>query len=278
MRPFRNPPRIELGPLSVGLVDTATRAMTHLPRGGRVRGQRPGAITPRALGALGSGGLIAVLTACFVTMTSGFTPSGPTARALVMVLVLVGGASLALLLRAVDRVTSAPILRGDLVGRRARRTVAGIARLAARAERSPHTFCPRQLAALRRAIAATRDPDVAPWIAPNVVGRAELLLARALALHGGPRWIDNGSRRADVCDLLRRAARDLADPAPALADLESVPGARSRRRMTTRRRIEVRNEVRCRGLETSGVWTPVAVAEPDAAEELDLPTPRLARA
>ena len=144
--------------------------------------------------------------------------------------------------------------------------MARIARLAAGAERSPHTFCTRQLAALRRAIAATRDPDVAPWIAPDVVGRAELLLARALALHGGPRWTDNGARRADVCDLLRRAARHLADPAPALADLESVP-ATAGRRGPTRRRIE-----------QSGVWAAVEAVEPEAAEELEQPRRRLARA
>jgi hypothetical protein len=271
MRPFRDPPRVELGPLSVGLVDAAARAMAQLPQGGRLVGRRPAAITPQAMGALGSGGMFTVLAICFVTMTSGWQPAGWSGRGLISLLVLAGGASLALLLRAMDRVTGKPVLRADVVGRNARRTVARISRLALRAEQSPYDFGARRVLALRRAIAATRDPDVAPWVGRDLLGRAELLLARALALHSGPRWIDDPARHADVCDLLRRAMDHLSDPAPAMGDLESVP-ARVARATPRRRRIQLQ-----RRFETSGVFATVE-AEQVQVEEVELPPRRVSRA
>src|SRR5262245_28296378 len=120
MRPFRDPPRVELGPLAVGLVGAAGRAMAQLPRGGRVLGMRAGAIKPRTMGALGSFGLVAVLAVCFFVMTSGWQPVDWEGRGLVALLVLVGGVSLALLLRAMDRAVGIRVLRGDVVGRKAK--------------------------------------------------------------------------------------------------------------------------------------------------------------
>ncbi|MEJ7731805.1 MAG: hypothetical protein WKG00_21665 [Polyangiaceae bacterium] len=273
---FREPPRVELGPLDIGLVGCVRRAVARLPRGGRVRGRRPVTWAPCTVGAIGSGGLCASAAAAFVTSTSGWQPEAGTARALVMALVLCAGLSLALLLRALDdlrreqlgdamrrqqhgddpredlgdklqrelpgglpgdrsgsRGTATRVLRGEVVGRAARRILGRIARLANLAEKSPHQFGPRRVTALRRAIAAVRDPDVSPWIPSDLLGRAELLLARAVALQAGQRWVRDPEQRADVGDLLRRAARHLDDPRSADADLDAMGEKREHR---TRRR------------------------------------------
>jgi hypothetical protein len=278
---FREPPRVELGPLDIGLVGCVRRAVARLPRGGRVRGRRPVSWAPCTVGAIGSGGLCASAAAAFVTSTSGWQPEAGTARALVLALVLCAGLSLALLLRALDdmrrgqlgddmrrvplgddmrreqraddmrgplgeelhrdplgdqprdppggRSAGTMVLRGEVVGRAARRTLGRIARLANLAEKSPHQFGPRRVAALRRAIAAVRDPDVSPWIPSDLLGRAELLLARAVALQAGQRWVRDPQRRADVGDLLRRAARHLDDPRSADADLDAMGETREQR-------------------------------------------------
>lgn len=234
---FREPPRVELGPLELGLVGCVRHAVARLPRGGRVRGRRPPSWAPCTIGALGSGGLCASAAAAFVTSTSGWQPEAGTARALVLALVIFAGLSLALLLRALDQPprreraglsARTTVLPAEVVGRAARRTLGRIARLATQAERHPHQFGPRRVAALRRAIAAVRDPDVSPWIPTDLLGRAELLLARAVALQAGQRWVRDPQRRADVGDLLRRAARHLDDPRSADADLDAMGEARER--------------------------------------------------
>jgi hypothetical protein len=260
---FREPPRVELGPLDIGLVGCVRHAVARLPRGGRVRGRRPVSWAPCTVGAIGSGGLCASAAAAFVTSTSGWQPGAGAARALVLALVLCAGLSLALLLRAIDdmrreqiddamrrelgddigretgrtsrrgppgrRDAWTMVLRGEVVGRAARRTLGRIARLASLAEKSPHQFGPRRVAALRRAIAAVRDPDVAPWIPSDLLGRTELLLARTVALQAGQRWVRDPQRRADVGELLRLAARHLDDPRSAHADLEAMGETRERR-------------------------------------------------
>jgi len=222
MRPFRDPPRVELGPVRVGLAEAAERAIARLPRGGLLRSRRPGTFAPHTLGALGSAGVVLVAGAAFVAATSVWQPDPWMARGVVVALVLAGGLSLALLLRAMDRAAGTPLLRGELVGRAARRTLARVARLAVKAERAPDRFGARRIRALSGSLSAARDADVAPWIPADVRGRAELLLARAIAAQAGPRWSEQPPSRARVEDLLRSAADHLLDPAPARADLDAL--------------------------------------------------------
>ena len=247
--PFRDAPPLELGAMEVGLAQAARRAMAGLPRGGRVVTARPSWGAVHVMGALGSGGLLAVVAAVFVGWTSlslgpsavfappsPFAPSAATvipssgAELMVVLAVLVGGASLAAVLRAVDRGATHGTRSGEIVGRRAQRVLTRMARLARMAEAAPERFGRRRTAALKRTIEAAGDADLARWIPPDVRGRAELLLARATARAGGPRWLDDDARRDEVRALLAKAAERLDDGAPAATDLALIDGAPVSRR------------------------------------------------
>ncbi|WP_437677448.1 hypothetical protein [Sorangium sp. So ce131] len=231
MSPFREPPGVELGPLEVGLGRAARRAMMGLiPSGGRLiapegyarilqGGGGPLRGRPHAAGALGSLGLLLVAGCAFVAATGGFPLRGAGATALTVALVIAGGLSLAAVLRALDAPRERLTLRGAVVGRAARRALRRALRLSRHAARAPERFGARRIAALRGTLAMLADPLVADWIPADVRGRAELLLARAVAASVGARWTRDAAVLAEVQALLLAAADHLAEPTPARLDL-----------------------------------------------------------
>jgi hypothetical protein len=225
MTPFRDTPAVELGPLDVGLERAASRAMSRLPGGGRVRTARRPAPAFAVGGAVGWAG-VAAFAACAITaFVTGWRPDGGADAALVGAAVLFGGASLGAVLGSRDHL-AVPSVRGDLVCARARPVLRRMVRLAALIRRG--RLARDHAGALRRALAASADPDLAAWIPADVRGRAQLLLARLVAA-GQPSLPAHAHR--EVRTLLTAAASHLDDAAPAVADLATVdrhPGRLSR--------------------------------------------------
>lgn len=223
MSVFREPPAVELGPLAVGLGHAARRALDALPSGGRLLGPVAGR-APYALGALGSLSLVLVTACALAARAAGWSPRTPGGAGVVAVFVIAGGLSLAAVLRALD--VDAPrarrTLRGDRIGGAARLALRRAARLADHAERRPERFGPRRVAALRAALRTLADPAITAWIPDDVRGRAELLLARALAAGAGPRWSQRERVRGEVRALLEAAATHMDQPAPAKSDLRAL--------------------------------------------------------
>ncbi|WP_437689943.1 hypothetical protein [Sorangium sp. So ce176] len=243
MSPFREPPGIELGPLEVGLGRAARRAMVGLiPSGGRLiapdgyarllQGEgEPWRGRSHAAGALGSLGLSLVAGCAFVAATGGWELRDAGATAATVALVIAGGLSLAAVLHAIDAPRARLTVRGAVVGKAARRALRRALRLARHAARAPEQFGPRRVAGLRRTLAMLADPLIADWIPADVRGRAELLLARAIAASVGARWTRDASVRTEVRTLLLAAADHLIEPTPARLDLlvlaEHPDGARA---------------------------------------------------
>lgn len=220
MSPFRDAPLVELGPLDVGLEHAAARAMRRLPLGGRLRARHAAPGIAYLVGALGSAGVLAVVATGLVAWSTGWQPWGVADLARCLLAVVIGGGSLAAVLCAVDRTAGALSFRGDLVGRKARGVLRRMARLAVVARRGDDAR--GRATALRRALAASSDPELLPWIPADVRGRAELLLARLVAASGGVAWPVAASSRREVRALLAAAAAHLDDAAPAEADLAVV--------------------------------------------------------
>lgn len=249
MSPFREPPEVTLGPLDVGLGRAARRAMIGMiPSGGRlVAPQRraphafPGwgdsAFTGALVGALGSLGLLLVIAVAFVARAAGMTPGSAFGTLFFVALVLAGGYSLAVVLRAIDEPRARLALPGEVVGRAARRALRRVMRLSGHAARSPERVSPRRVAALRRTLDMLTDPLVADWIPADVRGRTELLLARAMAASGGARWARDARLLIEVRSLLAAAAAHLSEPGPARSDLLTLDeiGGPGERRDTLRR-------------------------------------------
>lgn len=234
MSPFREPPGIELGPLEVGLGRAARRAMMGMiPSGGRLIAPElcgRGDAAPRqrrsyTAGTLGSLGLLLVGACAFVAATGGFRLQSAGCTAITVALVIAGGLSLAAVLRTLDSPRERPTLRGDLVGRAARLALRRALRLACHAARSPERFGPHRVAALRDTLDMLRAPLIADWIPVDVRGRAELLLARAIAASTGACWARDASLRAEVRSLLLAAVDHLVEPAPARSDLLLLMGS-----------------------------------------------------
>lgn len=219
MSPFRDAPPIELGPLSVGLEATAARAIARLPRGGRVVAARARGLASHTAGALGSAGLLAFTAGALVVWATRWHPVTAADLVACAAAIAGGGLSLAAVMRAADRAPGPLTRPGDQVGQRARRILRRMARLAEQMASRPS---PGRAAALRRAIDEATDPELGRWIPPDVIGRAELLLARSIATLAGPRWDLGPACRYAVASLLRCAAGRLADPAPAEADLAAM--------------------------------------------------------
>ncbi|MDC0741218.1 hypothetical protein [Polyangium mundeleinium] len=223
--PFREPPKLELGPLSVGLHQAASRAMKRLPSGGRIVRQGPTRRIAHTQGALGCTGLVLAASAAFIAITTGWLPQSHAEVAIVMVTVIVAGACLAAVLLALDRARPLPTCEAEPVGHAARLVAQRLARLATCAAEDTARFGPRRINALRRALSAAADPALATWIPDDVRGRAELLLARAIVAHARPGWTRDAAVRAEVRGLLVRAATHLDEPAVAAADLVRLDAA-----------------------------------------------------
>ncbi|HEY4121010.1 MAG TPA: hypothetical protein VGM56_24270 [Byssovorax sp.] len=220
MSPFRSPPPLELGPLDVGLEAAARDAALRIPRGGRlVVDARPRG-PAHVAGAIGSAGVLLVFGVGALAWALGWSPRDAFDAAACVAGVVLGGASLAAVLRVVDRRAPVPTQRGELVGRAAGRALRSVARLARAARTSPRSFGPRRVAALRLALAAVSSPDVARWLPVDLRGRAELLLARALAARFA--WHTSANARREIEVLLGRATSHLDDARPAEADLVIV--------------------------------------------------------
>jgi hypothetical protein len=108
-------------------------------------------------------------------------------------------------------------VRSTVVCARARPVLRRLIRLAALLRRG--RLARDHEGALRRALAAAGEPDLAPWIPADVRGRAQLLLARAVA--AAQPTLPAQARR-EVRSLLTAAASHLDDAAPAVADLAAV--------------------------------------------------------
>jgi hypothetical protein len=238
MSPFREPPSVQLGPLRVGLGRAAQRAMKGvIPSGGRllapephergVHGDTPRKGRSHTAGALGSLGLLLVGAGAFVAATSGWRPQSGGCIAITMALVIAGGLSLAAVLRAIDAPCERRTLRGDLVGKAARRALQRAQRLARDAARSPERFGQQHIRALRRTLDRLADPLIVDWIPADVRGRAELLLARAIAASVGTRWIREPRLRTEICSILLDAESHLDEPTPARSDLLKIVGHES---------------------------------------------------
>jgi hypothetical protein len=225
MSPFRDAPPVELGPLDVGLSAAASRAVAALPTGGRLIVPRRPRFAAHLAGALGSTGLFAVLMWTVAAWSSRWSPRTAMDIGLCVLVVIVGGSSLATVLHALDQNTRPLTLSGEAVRRGARGVLDGLVGLADRAERAPDRLTERHVASLRRALARAEAPELAPWIPDDVRGRAELLLARALAARAGHAWAADATRRDHVRALLTSAAALLADPAPARRDLAALDAA-----------------------------------------------------
>ncbi len=226
---------MELGPPEVGLAVAATRATTRLPRGGRLVAAPPAPGDARRSGALGSAGVLLVFTVALVAWSTGWQPASITELAATVPVVAFGGLSLAVVLSAVDRMgqgrgrrsaqsaAGALVVRGEVVGRKARDLLRLLARIETHARRRRPD--PGRASALRRALATAAGPDIVPWIPADVRGRAELLLAREIAATGGPSWQARRGARREVRALLAAAAEHLDDGAPARADLAALGGS-----------------------------------------------------
>jgi hypothetical protein len=223
MTPFREPPKVELGPLSVGLGRATARVLAaRLPSGGRLVKQGAVLRDPHERGALGCIGFVMAAIAAFVALTTGWLPRTHMDIALVAAVVIVAGASLAAVITALDRVRAPVTYEGEVVGRAARRIVRRIARIAALAENDGAHLGPRHVAALRRALSAAADPALSSWIPEDVRGRTELLLARAIAREAGTHFPRDAAVAAEVRSLLVRAADHLEDPRGARLDVAAL--------------------------------------------------------
>ncbi len=223
--PFREPPKVELGPLSVGLRQAATRAMNRLPSGGRIVRQGSARRVTHTQGALGCTGLVLAAGAAFVAVTTGWLPRSHLEVAVVLATVIAAGACLAVVLQALDRARPLPTCEAEPVGHAARRVARRLARLATCADADAARFGVRRIHALQRALSAAADPTLLPWIPDDVRGRGELLLARAIVAHARPGWTRDAAVRAEVRSLLVRARKHLDEPSAAEADLLALDGA-----------------------------------------------------
>jgi len=235
MSPFREAPQIELGPLDVGLEIAVKRASARLPRGGRLVMAPPRDLGPddrrgpHPAGALGSAGLVIVCGIALVAWVMGWQPASVTDVAEAVPVVVFAGVSLAAVLRAADRTARVRIQRAEVVARSVRRVLRRLTRLEQQARRG-HVD-PGRASALRNALAAAGDPEIAPWIPADVRGRAELLLARVLLTSTRPSRLAQSMALHEARGLLLRAAGSLEDAAPACADLAAItraPGRRAR--------------------------------------------------
>ena len=231
MSPFRDAPDIELGPLDVGLDAAATRAMARVPRGGRVIARRAEGGPPHIVGAIGSAGVLSVVALALGAWSASFRPSSLLDLALCAGAVLVGGLSLAMVWSALDHRGRARSRRGDVVGAEAREVLRRLTHLGAVMKRGRVSAA--LTASLRCALSAADEDAVAAWVPADVRGRAELLLARAVATIRGRAWTDAG--RTEVRALLTAAAAHLDEPAPAHADLSTLE--RVPRRIARRARV-----------------------------------------
>jgi hypothetical protein len=215
MRPFRDSPEVELGPLDVGLERAAGRAMARLPGGGRVLTPRrpPAFAVGGVVGKLGLGAFAAAAAAAWLT---GWRPACSADLALLGAAVLFGGASLGAVFGSRDHLAVRSV-RSHVVCGRARPVLRRMIRLAALIRRG--RLARDHAGALRRALTAAADPDLAPWIPADVRGRAQLLLARVVA--AAQPSLPPHARR-EVRTLLTAAAAHLEDAAPAVADLAAV--------------------------------------------------------
>jgi hypothetical protein len=220
MSPFREAPRVELGPLQVGLELAANRAATRLPSGGRLVAARSDRGTAHNTGALGSAGLLLVCVTALIAWGTGWQPASIADLAASAPVVVFGGLSLAAVFRAKDGAMGAFVRPGEVVGRKARAVLRRLARLEVHARRG--LVDPGRISALRSALASASDPEIAPWIPGDVCGRAELLLAREIAATSGPAWRARAAARLDVRALLAAAAEHLDDDTPARADLAAM--------------------------------------------------------
>jgi hypothetical protein len=182
--------------------------------------------------------------AAFVAGTTGWLPRTGVDASLLVAFVLLAGTCLATVMTAFDRGARQPTRPGEAVGRAARRVVERLSRIAAQAEAEPERFGARRVAALRRALVTASDPDLLPWIPADVRGRAELLLARAIAAQAGPRWASDPVAHAEVASLLARAAANLEDPRAAEADRRALAAAPAAPRARPRARDRVRLRIR----------------------------------
>jgi len=235
MTPFREPPKVSLGPLSVGLRRRLSRVMARLPSGGRILEEGAPRKAPHTRGAIGCTGFTLAVAAAFVALTTGWLPRTHAGVFLVIAVVIGAGACLAAVISTLDRARTLPTREGQAVGRAAKRVMKRIARLAARAADERSSFGPRHITSLRRALAAASDPSLASWIDEDVRGRVELLLARALAKEAGARLPRDAVMVADVRAMLVRASEHLEDPSAALVDLAALDASLWR---TSRRRIK----------------------------------------
>jgi len=216
---------VELGPLDVGLEQAASKAMTALPRGGRLVGLRPRRIAAHLVGAIGSTGCVIAGVLAFIAWTMRSQPMSMIDVALRLAIVIVGGASLAAVLHATDRAALPTTHSAEIMGQRVRRILRNMARLSCDVACSPSDLGPRRVTALKRLLTALHDPEIERWIPIDVRGRAELLLARACAREGGPAWAKNVKLRSEVRALLSAATRHLADPSAAESDLAALDHA-----------------------------------------------------
>jgi hypothetical protein len=235
MRPFRDAPPVELGPLDVGLSTAATRAIAALPRGGRLIVPRRPRFAAHLAGTLGSTGFVGFALWAVVARSSHWSPHTISDLGLGALAIILGGSSLAAVMLGLDR-NKRPLTRsGEEVRRDARGVLDRLIDLAERAERTPHDLTTPDLAKLALALASAETLERAPWIPDDVRGRAELLLARTIAALAGHAWAADDARRDRVRALLTSASAKLTVPAPARDDLAALDGApRSlRRRVVT---------------------------------------------
>ena len=223
--PFREPPKLELGPLSVGLHQAASRAMKRLPSGGRIVRQGPTRRVAHTQGALGCTGLVLAASVAFIAVTTGWLPGSHLEVAMMIVTVIATGACLAAVLQALDQARPLPTCEAEPVGHAARLVAQRLARLSTCAAEDAARFGPRRINALRRALAAAADPTLLSWIPDDVRGRAELLLARAIVAQARPGWTRDAAVRAEVRSLLVRATEHLDEPGDAEADLVKLDAA-----------------------------------------------------
>lgn len=217
MTPFRDTPEVELGPLDVGLERAASRAMSRLPGGGRVRAARPRPMPAYAIGGtVGWAGVLAFAAGAIAAVLTGWRPDCSADVALVGAAVLFGGASLGAVLGSRDHLVVHSV-RSEQVCAHARPLLRRMIRLAALIRRG--RLARDQAGALRRALSASADPDLAAWIPRDVRGRAQLLLARVVV---ATQPSLPAHARREVRALLTAAASHLDDAAPAVADLATV--------------------------------------------------------
>ena len=213
MSPFRDAPPVELGPLDVGLAAAARRAIAALPKGGRLIVPHRPRFAAHLAGALGSTGLVGVVTCAVFARWSHWSPDSVLDLGLCALAILVGGGSLAAVMLGLEQ-NRRPLTRsGEEVRRGARSVLDRLISLAERAERTPHELTPPDVPQLALALANAKTPEQAPWIPDDVRGRARLLLARTIAALGGHAWAADDARRDHVRALLTSAAATLTDPA-----------------------------------------------------------------